>query len=194
MYNKIWSPLKQEFVNTLSDEGKKALKLYVNSFMTGGAESQNAVEEKTQQNQSGGEGTTDKEGDKQEGTVAEEKVDDANSDENVQSGTDNEATVDTAEATTNVEPEEAEEVKGENEVGDATPKGDSTGNAATTPELEGDVTQELSEEQRKNIASSANDASTTINETIEQPLTKDSIQDVAGALDKVSSTIREPPS
>ena len=37
MYNKIWSPLKQEFVETLSVEGKKALKMYVNSLMTGGA-------------------------------------------------------------------------------------------------------------------------------------------------------------
>ena len=36
MYNKIWSPLKQEFVETLSYEGKRALKMYVNSFMTGG--------------------------------------------------------------------------------------------------------------------------------------------------------------
>ena len=37
MYNKIWSPLKQEFVETLSYEGKKALKMYVNSFMIGGS-------------------------------------------------------------------------------------------------------------------------------------------------------------
>ena len=37
MYNQIWSPLKQEFVPTLSKHGRKALKMYVNSFMTGGA-------------------------------------------------------------------------------------------------------------------------------------------------------------
>ena len=38
MYNNIWSPLKQEFVKTLSVEGKKALKMYVNSLMIGGSE------------------------------------------------------------------------------------------------------------------------------------------------------------
>ena len=37
MYNQIWSPLKQEFVPTLSKHGKQALKIYVNSFMTGGS-------------------------------------------------------------------------------------------------------------------------------------------------------------
>ena len=37
MYNQIWSPLKQEFVPTLSKHGRQALKMYVNSFMTGGA-------------------------------------------------------------------------------------------------------------------------------------------------------------
>ena len=37
MYNQIWSPLKQEFVATLSLDGRQALKMYVNSFMTGGA-------------------------------------------------------------------------------------------------------------------------------------------------------------
>jgi hypothetical protein len=39
MYNQIWSPLKQEFVPTLSLDGRQALKMYVNSFMTGGATS-----------------------------------------------------------------------------------------------------------------------------------------------------------
>jgi len=37
MYNQIWNPLKQEFVETLSTDGRQALKMYVNSFMTGGA-------------------------------------------------------------------------------------------------------------------------------------------------------------
>ena len=72
MYNKIWSPLKQEFVDTLSYDGKKALKMYVNSFMTGGAEGevgadnngpdepQGAVGEEQQQDAAGsGEGGDD---------------------------------------------------------------------------------------------------------------------------------------
>lgn len=37
MYNQIWSPLKQEFVPTLSKHGKQALKMYINSFKTGGS-------------------------------------------------------------------------------------------------------------------------------------------------------------
>jgi hypothetical protein len=37
MYNQIWSPLKQEFVPTLSKHGKLALKMYINSFKTGGS-------------------------------------------------------------------------------------------------------------------------------------------------------------
>jgi hypothetical protein len=43
MYNQIWSPLKQEFVETLSLDGRQALKMYVNSFMTGGADPAAAV-------------------------------------------------------------------------------------------------------------------------------------------------------
>ena len=37
MYSKIWNPYKLEFVSTFSIEGKKAIKAYVNSYMTGGA-------------------------------------------------------------------------------------------------------------------------------------------------------------
>lgn len=37
MYNQIWSPLKQEFVPTLSTDGRQALKMYINSFKTGGS-------------------------------------------------------------------------------------------------------------------------------------------------------------
>jgi hypothetical protein len=36
MYNQIWSPITNEFVPTLSKHGRQALKMYVNSFMTGG--------------------------------------------------------------------------------------------------------------------------------------------------------------
>lgn len=41
MYNQIWSPLKQEFVPTLSKHGKQVLKMYINSFKTGGSNTEN---------------------------------------------------------------------------------------------------------------------------------------------------------
>jgi hypothetical protein len=44
MYSKIWSPYKQEFVSTFSIEGKKVIKAYVNSYMTGGASQNKKVD------------------------------------------------------------------------------------------------------------------------------------------------------
>ena len=37
MYNRIWNPLKKEFVDILSADGTTSLKLYVSNIMKGGA-------------------------------------------------------------------------------------------------------------------------------------------------------------
>jgi hypothetical protein len=195
MYNQIWSPLKQEFVETLSDEGKKALKLYVNSFMTGGTlETVKPTEQESEDgntvNNNGAEGTDAPIQVVTNSVVTDEKIEeDGNTGTEGQNKNDDDTPVSTLAAAGENNPETSQNAEGNSELTKVGEK------AASTPETKGeavipkgDVTPELSEEQRTIIAYKATKTAKAAKE-FSNNLTKEGAQAFSGSVDNLKKAV-----
>jgi hypothetical protein len=171
MYNQIWSPLKQEFVDTLSTDGRQALKMYVNSFMTGGAFPNNKEEAAERE---------------AAGTTEEEKVD-GDRTPVAEGGTTEEEKVD---GDRTPEPEQEQQPEPEQE---AVQVNNPTSTTAPTREdsnetPKGDNTHELSEAQRKKIADEATNTANAA-EQFSNNLTKVGAQAFSGSVDNLKKAV-----
>lgn len=204
MYNQIWSPLKQEFVPTLSKHGRQALKMYVNSFMTGGAEpgevgqiEGNRDESDVSEDASSNVGGAPQSEAGDAGGESGRAVDGEDSDESSDSVDDGEKIGDGPPPTgTEQQPEDqsaelAEQQQPEDQAAPTEGEGYTTGADSVEEDAtsEGDVTQELSEEQRKNIAAAATQTSKNIKNIIKEPLTNKSMTNVKAELNMVVDAI-----